>query len=154
MLAVTNAGRRDVAFTLGQSVYFAVALVILIGIPISVVPFVRRGPKEDLARPLKCLHWGFWLAILAFGVAMALEGFFPSAEPRSSLLDLAADLLLATFYAFTWLYWTSVATLARRRGRSALLWVALGLVTLAIGFVVTYVVIGKDARAALHPERA
>ena len=142
------------AFTLGQLALFAIVVVVLVGVPISVIPFVRRGPKDDLARPLELLHWGFWATIPTFALAMTLENFFPSGEPRNLLLELVANLLLAAFYGFAWLYWTALATLASRTGRSAPLWVAAGLATLAIGFVVSYVLMGNDVRAAIKTKQA
>jgi hypothetical protein len=134
--------------------FLAVTLVVLIGVPLFVIPFVRRGPKDDLARPLKFLHWGFWLTILSFAISMTLETLLPSTEPRSPFTDLASNLLFAAFYFFAWLYWTSLATLSSRRGRSAPLWVAVGLITLAIGFVVTYIVMGKGTKTELNAKQA
>jgi hypothetical protein len=96
--------------------------------------FVRRGPKDDLARPLEFLNWGFWLTIMSFALAMAAQRFFPMTDGTSILRGLVANFLLVAFYTFAWLYWASLAVLVQRTRRSAAIWVAVGLVTLAIGF--------------------
>lgn len=142
------------AFSSAQLVFLALAVVVAVAVPLLVIPFVRRGPKNDLARPLKLLHWGFWSTIPTFALAMTVENFFPSGEARSMVLGLIANLLLVAFYGFAWLYWTSLATLASRTGRSAPIWVAAGLATFAIGFIVSYVIMGNDVRAEIKAKQA
>jgi hypothetical protein len=143
-----------VAVSLSQLAFLVVALVVLIGVPLLVIPFVRRGPKDDLARPLKFLNWGFWLTILSFALAMVAQRFFPATDARSVLPTLVANLLLAVFYVFAWVYWTSLAVLVHRRGRSAAIWVTLGLVTLAIGFLATYILMASHVRTVLKTQAA
>lgn len=140
------------AVSLAQLALFAVAFVALIGVPILIIPFVRRGPKDDLVRPLRFLNWGFWLTVLSFALAIGAPRLYPVTNATAMLPGLVANLLLLAFYTFAWLYWTSLAVLAERRGRSAAMWVALGLVTLAIGFFATYILMSSQVRAALKPK--
>jgi hypothetical protein len=126
-----------------------IAVIVAVGIPLLVIPFVRKGAKDDLKRPQRCLHWGFWLTNASFAVAMALENFFPASEPRAVSIGLLANVVLIAFCASAWSYWASLAVLAQRTGRSAAIWVAAGLATLAIGFFVTYILMIRRVRAAL-----
>jgi len=100
------------------------------------------GERRDLAQPLMRLHVGFWGCVVSFGLAMGADRLF-----GVGIAAAAADILLAAFVACALLYWTCLAILAHRTGRNWLLWVAAGLVTLAIGFVVTYALMVSRVRS-------
>jgi hypothetical protein len=143
-----------VSVSLAQLALLAAALVALIGVPMLVIPFIRRGPKDDLARPFKFLNWGFWSTVLSFALAMAAPRFFPATDATAILTGLVANALLFAFYVSAWMYWTSLAVLAQRSGRSATIWVVVGLVTLAIGFLSTYILMAGRVRTVLKTKPA
>jgi hypothetical protein len=101
---------------------------------------------KDLARPLRFLHGGFWGCILSFALAMGIDELFASSD-TGSLPSIATVVLLAAFCVFAGVYWTALGVLAHRIGRSWILWVVVGLATLAIGFIVTYVLMASRVRA-------
>jgi hypothetical protein len=98
------------------------------------------GNRNDLAQPLMRLHIGFWGSILSFGLAMGADRLFGASAAA------AADILIAAFVACALLYWTCLGILAHRTGRNWIVWVVAGLATLAIGFIVTYVLMVSRAR--------
>ena len=98
-------------------------------------------PTEDLARPLKFLHGGFWGCVLSFALAMGVGRLFPASD--TSLLT---NTLLVVFFVCACVYWTSLGVLAHRLKQSAAIWVVAGLATLAIGFIATYVMMASRAR--------
>jgi len=106
--------------------------------------------RIELAGPLKYLHWGFWGCIASFAFAMGADHVVP-ASPSGQLLIYA---LLAAFFACACLYWVSLGVLARRTGRSAALWIVAGLATLAIGFIVTYILMATRVRRELRAKTA
>ncbi len=106
---------------------------------------------NDLAKPLRLLHYGFWGTNASFALAMGAQQSFIGHEPPLGLSAAAVStLLIAVFCAFTVCYWWSLGVLARRTGRNAALWIAAGLATLAIGFFVTYVLMWRNVRAPLQ----
>jgi hypothetical protein len=107
---------------------------------------------KDLARPLRFLHWGFWGSVLSFALAMGIDPLF-AASDAGSPPSIATYVLLAAFCVFAGFYWTALAVLAHRTGRSWILWVVAGLATLAIGFVVSYFLMTSRVRTELAQDR-
>ena len=106
-------------------------------------------PTENLARPLKYLHGGFWGCVLSFALAMGVGRLFPASDTA-----LLTNALLAAFFVCACVYWTSLGVLAHRLKRSAAIWVVAGLATLAIGFVATYLMMTSRVRRELQPSSA
>lgn len=129
----------------------AVVLVVLVGGPVLSIRTVRSGPTTDLARPLKVLHWGFWGAIVAFALAMGAGRLFSASGAASVPAEVVYDVLATAFYVCACFYWTAVGVLAHRLQRSWILWVAVGLATLAIGFFATYILLVIRMRNELAP---
>ena len=123
----------------------ALLLVVLLGVPVLSIRIVRSGPTDDLARPLKFLHGAFWGAILSFALAMS-AGYLQTVPS-----GVVYNFLLAAFYVCACFYWTAVAVLSHRLRRSWILWLAIGLATLAIGFFATYILLAIRARKELAP---
>jgi hypothetical protein len=96
---------------------------------------------------LRFLHWGFWGCLLSFALAMGVDQF--AATDTGSLPSVATYILLAAFCLFAGFYWTALGVLAHRSGRSWILWVVVGLATLAIGFIVTYILMASRVRTEL-----
>ena len=101
----------------------------------------------DLARPLRFLHWGFWGCVLSFALAMGVDPLF--AASGASLPTAVTGILLAAFAVFACVYWVALGVLAHRTGRSWILWIVLGLATLALGFVVSYILMVSRVRRQL-----
>jgi hypothetical protein len=97
----------------------------------------------NVARPLKMLHVGFWGSIVSFGLAMGVEPVLGA----SAAAPVVANALIAAFVVLALLYWTALAVLAKRTGRNWIIWVVAGLVTLAIGFIVTYALMVSRVRS-------
>jgi hypothetical protein len=129
-----------------MSIPVQLALVLLaIGVLILAIRIVRASPNDDLARPLTFLHWGFWGSVLSFALPVGAEQLFAASD--APLLPIAVtNVLLAAFYVFACFYWAALGVLAQRTGRNWVLWVALGLATLAIGFIVSYVLMAGRVR--------
>ena len=117
----------------------ALALIVLIGGPILCITIVRAGLDDDLARPLKFLHAGFWGAVLSFAFAMSTPKLLAATAVPPAVGGVASNVLASAFYVFGCFYWTSLGVLAHRTRRSTVLWIVVGLATLAIGFVVSYI---------------
>ena len=132
----------------------ALLLVALIGVPVLAIRIVRSGPTDDLARPLKFLHWGFWGAILGFALAMGADSLVTADDAASVLPGVATSVLAAAFYVCACFYWTAVGVLARRLQRNWILWVVVGLATLALGFFATYVLMAIRVRNELAAANA
>jgi hypothetical protein len=103
---------------------------------------------KDLVRPLRFLHWGFWGCMLSFALAMGIDQLF-AASDTGSLPRIATAVLVAAFCVFACFYWAALGVLAHRTGRSWLLWVGVGLVTLALGFIVSYALMASRVRTEL-----
>ncbi|HSC15286.1 MAG TPA: hypothetical protein VLI71_09235 [Gammaproteobacteria bacterium] len=123
----------------------ALLLAVLVGVPVLSIRIVRSGLTDDLARPLKFLHGGLWGAILSFALAMG-AGYLLTVPS-----GVVYNFLLAAFYVCACLYWTAVGVLAHRLQRSWILWVVVGLATLAIGFFATYILLAVRVRKELAP---
>jgi hypothetical protein len=100
---------------------------------------------KDLARPRRFLHWGFWGCLLSFALAMGIDPLFAPSD-AAWLASIATNVLLAAFCVFAGFYWTALGVLAHRIGQSWILWIVAGLATLAIGFIVTYILITSRVR--------
>ena len=129
----------------------ALLFAVLVGVPVLSIRIVRSGPIDDLARPLKFLHGGFWGAILSFALAMG-AGSFLDASGASLLPGIVYDGLLAAFYISACFYWTAVGVLAHRLRLNWILWVVVGLATLALGFFATYVWLVIRVRNVIRPK--
>jgi hypothetical protein len=103
----------------------------------------------DLARPLRFLHWGFWGCILSFALAMGADPFFAASGAEASLPSAVTNVLLAVFAVFACFYWVALGVLAHRTGRNWILWIVLGLATLALGFIVSYILMVSRVRREL-----
>jgi hypothetical protein len=103
----------------------------------------------ELARPLRFLHWGFWGCVLSFALAMGVEPLFAVSGGSASLPSAVNNILLAAFAGFACVYWVALGVLAHRTGRSRILWIVLGLATLALGFVVSYILMVSRVRREL-----
>jgi hypothetical protein len=103
---------------------------------------------KDLARPLRFLHWGFWGCMLSFALAMGIDQVIAESD-TGSLPRIATAVLLAAFCVCACFYWTALGVLAHRSGRNWVLWVVLGLATLAIGFIVSYILMASRMRGDL-----
>jgi hypothetical protein len=79
---------------------------------------------------------------------MGVDQLF-AATDTGSLSSIATYVLLAAFCVFAGFYWTALGVLAHRSGRSWILWVVAGLATLAIGFIVTYILMASRVRNEL-----
>ena len=105
--------------------------------------------SDDLARPLKYLHWGFWGSVLSFALAMSVDPLFAASDAGAFLASVATNVLLAAFCVFACLYWTALGVLAHRIGQSWVIWLVAGLATLALGFIATYVLMATRVRTKL-----
>jgi hypothetical protein len=125
-------------------------LFVAIGVLLLSIRIVRRSPDDDLRRPLKLLHWGFWGSVLAFILAMGVDRL-SAANVAEQFLPRAVvvNLFLAAFYVAACFYWASLGVLAHRIGRSSVIWVVVGLVTLALGFIVSYLLMASRVRSEL-----
>ena len=101
----------------------------------------------DLARPLRFLHWGFWGCVLSFALAMGVDPLF--AANGASLRSAVTGILLAAFAVFACFYWAALGVLAHRTGRNWIIWIVVGLATLALGFVVSYLMMASRVRREL-----
>lgn len=131
----------------------AVLVLALIGGPVLSIRVVTRGRQDDLARPSRVLHWGFWGATPSFGLAMLADNLL-AASPAASMRPFVLNALMIVFYVFGCFYWTAVGVLAHRLRSSWVLWVVIGLVTLAIGFVATYIVMAARVRSEVPARQA
>jgi hypothetical protein len=102
-----------------------------------------------LARPLRSLHWGFWGCVLSFALAVGVDPLLAAGGGGASLPSAVTNLLLAAFVGFACLYWVALGVLAHRTGRSWILWIVLGLAALALGFVVSYILMASRVRSEL-----
>ena len=127
----------------------AVLALVLIGGPILSVRVVPHGPKDDLGRPSRFLHWGFWGAILCFGLAMGADTLFAASPADSVPPIIASNVLMSVFYVSGCFYWTALGVLAHRLRSSWILWVVIGIATLAIGFVASYLMMASRVRIEL-----
>ena len=127
----------------------AVVLIVLIAGPILSIGIVRRGGGDNLTRPLRFLHAGFWGAVLSFAFAMGTLRLLAETATAPAVAGATSNVLAAAFYVFACFYWTSLGVLAHRLRRSAALWVVVGLATLALGFIVSYVLMATRVRAEL-----
>ena len=55
-------------------------LLIAIGVLALSIRIVRSSPKDDLARPLRFLHWGFWGCMLSFALAIGVGQLFAPSD--------------------------------------------------------------------------
>jgi len=108
---------------------------------------------KDLARPLRFLHWGFWGCMLSFALAMGIDQLFPASD-WGSVPSIAIAVLLAAFCVFGCLYWTALGVLAQRTGRSWVLWIVVGLATLALGFIVSYILMASRVQTELTQRKS
>jgi hypothetical protein len=129
-------------------------LLVAIGVLLLSICIVRSSPKGDLRRPAKFLHWGFWGCVLSFALAMGVDRLFAGTDaeqlvPRAAVVNL----FMAAFYVAACFYWTSLAVLADRIGRSWITWVVAGLATLAVGFIGSYFLMASRVRIELAQRR-
>ncbi len=103
---------------------------------------------NDLPRPLTFLHCGFWGSIVTFGLAVGADPPFATSD-APVLPSAVANILVALFCMFAFIYWVALGVLAQRTGRNWVLWVALGLVTLAIGFIGSYILMATRVRGEI-----
>jgi hypothetical protein len=133
--------------TMGIS-WLQLALVfIAIDVLLLSVWIVRRSPRDDLARPLKILHCSFWGCVLCSAFPIGADWLLAT-DAGPFVSSVVSNLFLAAFYVFACFYWSALAVLAQRTGRSWILWVVAGLATLAIGFFVSYVLMARHVRRA------
>ena len=124
-------------------------LLIAIGVLALSIRIVRSGPTDDLARPLRFLHWGFWGCVLSFTGAIGADQLLAASDTGAFLQSVVTDVLLAAFCVFACFYWTALGVLAHRVGRSWVVWVVAGLATLALGFIVSYILMAGHVRKKL-----
>ncbi len=103
---------------------------------------------SGLTRPLKFLRWGFWGSIVTFGLAVGADPLFATSD-ASVMPSAVTNILVALFCVFAFIYWVALGVLAHRTGRNWVRWMALGLVTLAIGFIVSYILMATRVRGEI-----
>ena len=123
-------------------------LPIAIGVLLLSILIIRRSPNDDLARPLKFLHWGFWGCVLSSTLPIGVDWLFAT-DAGPFLPSVVSYFFIAVFYVFACCYWAALGVLAQRTGRSWVLWVVAGLATLALGFFVSYVLMVSRVRREL-----
>jgi hypothetical protein len=124
-------------------------LLIAIGVLLFILRIVRSSPNDDLKKPSRFLHGGFWGCVLSFAVAMGVDQLFTASDAGPNLPGVISALFLAAFYVFACFYWTSLGVLADRIGRNSAIWVVAGLATLAFGFIVSYILMSRHVRNEL-----
>jgi hypothetical protein len=128
--------------------WLQLALVLIaIDVLLLSVWIVRRTARDDLARPLKILHWSFWGCVLSSTLPISADWLFAT-DAAPFVPSVVSNLFLASFYVFACFYWAALAVLAQRTGRNWVRWVVAGLATLALGFFVSYVLMARHARKA------
>ena len=116
------------------SIWHWLILLVLFGSPFAMYFVIASGSRTELQRQRAFLHGSFvaWIVGFVVLIASTLSG----EGSDSSLIALGAAVLVIAVSG--WSYLISLGLLAKRTGRSWMLWSGLAFITSPIGILVSY----------------
>lgn len=131
----------------GISIWQLIIIAFLFASIVGMFRAITREPKSDLSRPLRYLDGSF--AVTVISTILLLSGSLKGLTEQGEGLG-----ALVLVFVVVWLagvaFWISLGTLARRLGRSVIIWVGLTFITSPIGPVVSYFWMRSLAKNAIH----
>ncbi len=131
----------------GISIWQVIVIVFPLASIVGMFWAITREPKSGLSRPLHYLDGSFVVSVISIILLLLVS--------REGLAEQEAGLgAILLVYAVVWLagvaFWISLGTLARRLGRSVIIWVGLTFITSPIGPIVSYFFMRSLATSAIH----